>query len=61
MQMLLKGMFRLKPSLPRYTLTYDVKYILNYIKTNIASREITLERIWNILVTLMCLLNDRRS
>ena len=29
---LLRGMFKERPTFPRYTVTYDVKYVLDYVK-----------------------------
>ena len=50
-------MFKLKPSLPRYTITCEMKHLLNYIRTNSASGVIPLELILKDLATLMCLLS----
>ena len=42
-QRVLKGMSKLKPALPRCTVTYDVTHGSNYIRTNSISVEILLE------------------
>ena len=60
-QIVLKQMFKLKPSLPRFTVTYDAKHRLNYIRTNSPSAEYLLEFISQILVTLMSLRSVQRS
>lgn len=60
-QIVLKEMFKLKPSLPCFTVTYDAKHRLNYIRTNSASAEYLLELISQILVTLMGLRSVQRS
>ena len=31
-KMLLQGMFKERPTFPRYTITYDVKHVLDYVK-----------------------------
>lgn len=58
---LLRGMFKQRPSLPRYTVTYDVKGVLDYIKQYTISEEMSLESLSKYLATLMCLLSGQRS
>lgn len=42
-QRVLKKMLRLKPSLPCWTVTHDVKHVLNYIITNSVSGEVSVQ------------------
>ena len=58
---LLKGIFRLRPSLPRYTVTYDVGILLNYMSSRPPNRENSLEEHTCKLATLMCLLSAQRA
>ena len=60
-QRLLKGMFRERPSLPRYSVTYDVKPVFDFIKNINCSEETSLEMITKILATFMCILSGQRS
>ena len=60
-QRLLKGIFKETPSLPKYTVTYDVKQIFDYFKSlgDIGSQP--LEMISKCTATLLCLLSGQRS
>lgn len=58
---LLKGMFKRRPSLPRYTVTYDITIILNYMTTMAPNRDNSLELHTYKLATLMCLLSGQRA
>ena len=49
------------PAFPHYTVTYDVKYFLDYVKKCSISSETSLELTSKILATMMCLLSGRRS
>ena len=40
---LLRGMFKERPTFPRYTVTYDVKHVLDYVKKCYISTETSLE------------------
>ena len=55
---LLKGMFRERPSLRKYIVTYDAKSVLDYIKS--FQRNFDLKMLTKCLVTLMCLLCGQR-
>ena len=57
---LLKGMFREKPSLPRYAVTYDVNVLLEYIKKLPATNP-TFKQLTYKLVMLLCLLTGHRD
>ena len=50
---LLRGMFKERRTFPRYTVTYDVKYVLYYVKKCSFSSETSLELTSNILVTMI--------
>ena len=56
---LLRGMFKQRPSLPRYTVTYDVAKVLQYISNSYS--KMSLECLTKKLATLMCILSGQRS
>jgi len=56
---LLRGVFRERPALPRYTTTYDVEVVLQYLKS--LGDELTLCNLTLRLATLMCILSGQRS
>ena len=60
-QRLLKGIFKERPSLPRYTVTFDVKPVFECIKEIACSDNTSLEICTKILATIMCLLSGQRS
>ena len=53
-------MFKERQTFPRYTVTYDVKYVLDYVKKCTTSSETTLELTSKILATMMRLLIGQR-
>ena len=53
-------MFKESQTFPRYTVTYDVKYVLDYVKKCTTSSETTLELTSKILATMMRLLIGQR-
>ena len=55
---LLKGMFRIRPCLPRYTVTYDANVVLEYLRnqTVMTFKQLTLK-----LATLLALLTGSRN
>ena len=55
---LLKGMFRLRPSLPKYTVMYDPEVVLNYLRT---ITDMTLKSLTLKLTTLLCFLTGQRN
>ena len=54
-------MFKDRPTFPRITVTYDVKYVLDYVEKRSISSETSLELTSKILATMMCLLSGQRS
>ena len=54
-------MFKDRPTFPRITVTYDVKYVLDYVEKRSISSETSLELTSKILATMMCLLSRQRS
>ena len=58
---ILRGMFKERPTFRRYTVTYDVKYVLDYVKKGSVSSETSLELASKMLATMMCLLSGQRS
>ena len=58
---LLKGIFKERPTLPRYTVTYDVNKVFLYMKSLPPVCELNLETITKCLATLLCLLTGQRS
>ena len=57
---LLRRMFKERPIFPRYTVAYDIKYVLDYVKKFSISSETSLELTSKILATMMCLLGGQR-
>ena len=56
----LKGVFELKPSLPRYTTIWDVGTVLQYLKTLHPIPELSLKTMTKKLTMLLCLLTGQR-
>ena len=56
----LKGVFELKPSLPRYTSIWDVAKVLNHLKTLHPITELDLKILTKKLIMLLCLLTGQR-
>ncbi len=54
----MKGIFRLRPSLPKYTVMYDPQIVLDYLKTvtNMTLKTLTLK-----LTTLLCFVTGQRN
>lgn len=59
-QRLLRGIFKERPSLPKYTVTYDVKRVFNFI-TSLDQDSLSLELVSKCLATLLCLISSQRS
>lgn len=57
----MSGVFKLRPSLPKYTETYDVKVVLDYLKTIQTSILTPLKELSMKLATLLCLLSGQRN
>ena len=58
---MLRGVFKRRPSLPKYTMIYDVSVVLNFLSTITPNGDISLELLVHKLVALMCLLAGQRS
>ena len=54
-------MFKERPTFPRYTVTYDVKYVLDYVKKCSISSETSLKLTSKVLATMMCLFSGQKS
>ena len=57
----MKGIFRLRPSLPRYTVTYDVQVVLDYLDNLGENSVLTLKQLTERVATLLCLLSGQRD
>lgn len=55
----MKGIYEMKPSLPRYTLTWDVGVVLKYLE-GMADTDLSLKQLTLKLTTLLCLLTGQR-
>ena len=58
---LLRGMFKERPTFPRYIVAYVAQYVLDYVKKCFISSETSLELTSKILATMMRLLSGQRS
>ena len=58
---LLKGMFRLRPSFPKYMVTYDPDIVLNHLKQIGHQIKMDLKLLTLKLTTLLCLLTGQRN
>ena len=57
----LKGMFKLRPRLPKHTVVYDTDEVLQHMNSLPSNKELLLERLTKKLVTLLCILSGQRS
>ena len=57
---MIKGIFKLRPSLPKYVTTYDPYIILRYIDSLPHDKFLLLELLTKKLLTLLCLLSEER-
>lgn len=57
---LLKGSYRLKPSVPKYVNTWDPKIVLNYVSIWYPNRNLSLEKITKKLIVLLALCTGHR-
>lgn len=55
-----KGVFRLRPPLPKYSMTWDTSIVLNHIATLYPNETLTLDQISKKLVTLIALSTAHR-
>ena len=58
---MIKGMFKLRPTLPRYTVIYDPVMILDYMEQLPDNTFLDMEFLTKKLVTLLCLLSAQRA
>ena len=56
----LKGVFELKPSLPRYSVIWDVGVVLQYLKSLGLATELELKTLTKKMTMLLCLLTGQR-
>jgi integrase len=56
----MSGVFNIRPSLPRYSYTWDVNIVLRYIKSLGPNNEMSLKQLTIKLVTLVALLSGQR-
>ena len=56
----MRGVFNLKPSLPRYNITWDTNIVLDYIKTLSPVKDLNLKLLTMKLVMLLSLLTGQR-
>ena len=57
---LLKGMFRQRPALPKYTVTYDASEVISFMASDAISSSETLEMLSYKLATIMALLSGSK-
>ncbi len=55
----MKGVFRQRPSLPKYTVTYDAEVVLNHLA--LMPRTMTLKQVTHKVATLLCFLTGQRN
>ena len=58
---MIKGIYKLRPSLGQYVVTYDPEVVLKYISILLPNRKLMLEMLKKKLCTLLCLLSGQRS
>ena len=58
---MLKGIFKLRPTLPRYTVVYDPELVLEYITRLPENKFLDMEFLIKKLATLLCLLSAQRA
>lgn len=61
MKRFLKGVFNIKPSLPKYDNVLDVSVVLDYLETLMPLHTVSLRLLSHKLVTLLALLSGQRS
>ena len=57
----MKGIFELRPVLPKYSEIWDVNVVLNYLKTIDLSTSLTLKQLTLKLTMLLCLTTGQRG
>ena len=58
---MIKGIFKLRPSLPKHTVVYDANLVLNYMKSLPEDNALDLEMLTKKLATLLCFLSGQRA
>ena len=58
---IMKGIFKTKPSLPKYTVTYDASKVLQYFSTRPPNHLLSIQELTWKLATLMALLSAQRA
>lgn len=56
-----KGIFRLRPPLPKYNLTWNIDLVLNYLSNWYPNEDLGLEKISKKLVTILALVTAHRA
>lgn len=56
----MKGIYELRPSLPRYTATWDLSTVLNYFRKRVSVSELSLKELTLKLTFLLALLSGQR-
>ena len=57
----MKGIFNLRPPVPRYQFTWDVKQVLSYLSSHFPLRSLNLKMLTQKLVTLLALCTAQRA
>ena len=60
-QRTLRGIYKLRPSFPRYLVIYDANIVLDYMRSLPSNKDLLLEVLTKKLVTLLCLLSGSRA
>ena len=58
---MIKGIFKMRPTLPRYTAIYDASLVLAYIEKLPENEHLSLEMLTRKLTCLLCLLSGQRA
>ena len=58
---MIKGIFKLRPSLPKYIVTYDSDIILQYMNSLPTNNLLSMDLLTKKICTLVCLLSGQRS
>ena len=60
-QRTLRGIYKLRPSFPRYLVIYDAHIVLDFMRSLPSNEDLLLEVLTKKLVTLLCLLSGSRA
>ena len=58
---MLRGIFKLRPSLPKHVVTYDPNIVLKYMGSFSINKDLSLELLTKKLCTLLCFFSGQRS